>query len=62
MTNVVKERDLNPTRTDKFHWTALNKETSDDGFVNKANTSNMENLYMCCVRLFLTHLTKTQRE
>jgi hypothetical protein len=50
MTNIVKEWYLNPMCKDKFHWTSLDKESSDDGLL-KAETSNLELLYMCCVRL-----------
>ena len=29
MTSTVKERDLNPICEDMFHWTAVDKKTSD---------------------------------
>jgi len=46
----VQERDLNPIRKDNFHWTSLIKST-DDGLLIKAETSNMANWCMHCVRL-----------
>jgi hypothetical protein len=46
----LQERDLNPTRKDNFHWFLLIKST-DDGLLIKAETSNMANWCMHCVRL-----------
>jgi hypothetical protein len=33
MTNILKEQDLNPTRKNKFHWSAFDKERSDNGLL-----------------------------